>query len=207
MSIKVDRLTQEEYVELMHKVHRRILEIAVEIKRICEKHDIKYFLIAGTLLGAVRHKGFIPWDDDMDIGLLREDYERFVDLCKTELSDQFELINEELPNYGLPFIKIQLKGTTFLEKSAPKYPCGNGIYVDCFPIDRMPDGKYKQMLQGKLLDFTRLAVLKKSGYAGLSNMRGIKRILNVYVALFSRKTLIKFMKHCCIRYNRCQTKF
>ena len=63
--------------ELLRRVQLTLLEIAVEIKRVCEENDIRYFLSDGTLLGAVRHQGFIPWDDDMDMGMLRADYEKF----------------------------------------------------------------------------------------------------------------------------------
>lgn len=62
----------------INEVHQLLLEVMVEFHNFCEAHNIKYYMIGGTLLGAVRHKGFIPWDDDMDVGMLREDYEKFL---------------------------------------------------------------------------------------------------------------------------------
>ena len=73
---------------IMNKSQQLQLHIAKEIKRICERHKIKYFLIAGSTLGAIRHHGFIPWDDDMDIGMERNDYERFVAARKTDLGEE-----------------------------------------------------------------------------------------------------------------------
>ena len=77
--------------EQLDKIHFLELKIAKEIKRICDKNNIKYFLTAGTLLGAVRHGGFIPWDDDMDIGMLRMDYEKFINACQKDLGKEFFL--------------------------------------------------------------------------------------------------------------------
>ena len=91
----------------LSKIHSLQIKIALEIKRICEKNGLPYFIIAGTLLGAVRHGGFIPWDDDMDFGLLREDYEKFIEACKTDLSDEFFLHTWDTdPEYPFSYAKI-----------------------------------------------------------------------------------------------------
>jgi lipopolysaccharide cholinephosphotransferase len=75
----------------LRDVQKVQLEILLEFDRICRKHGLKYLLFAGTLLGAVRHKGFIPWDDDIDVCMLRGDYERFLTVCKDELSAELFL--------------------------------------------------------------------------------------------------------------------
>ena len=77
--------------ETLRKVQLAQLEIGKEIKRVCDENGIKYFLDSGTLLGAIRHKGFIPWDDDMDMGMLREDYERFIEIAPKELKPEYFL--------------------------------------------------------------------------------------------------------------------
>ena len=94
----------------LQKLHALELEIAAEMKRICEKHRIRYFMIAGTLLGAVRHGGFIPWDEDMDFGMLRADFERFVSVCADELDREkyFLQTGDSDPGYTYAFAKIRL---------------------------------------------------------------------------------------------------
>ena len=102
--------------ELLRKVQLTLLEIAVEIKRVCEENDIRYFLSDGTFLGAVRHQGFIPWDDDMDMGMLRADYEKFCRVAPTALKPEYCLETWDLDaGYGLPFAKVMKRNTVYLE--------------------------------------------------------------------------------------------
>ena len=89
-----------------------MVDVLIEIDRICEKYSLTYFIIGGTLLGAVRHKGFIPWDDDLDIVMPRADYEKFSEICKDELDNRFYLhyIGND-PNYPMPMPKVKIKNT------------------------------------------------------------------------------------------------
>ncbi len=112
-------------------------ETLEEIISICKKHNIKYFLLFGTLLGAVRHGGFIPWDDDLDIGILRNDYNRFVSILCEEISKEFFIHNQDTdPNYFAPFTRVRRNDTTFIPE-AYRYTnfVNNGVWIDIFPID------------------------------------------------------------------------
>lgn len=114
-----------------------LLTLLKELDRVCKKLDISYVLFAGTLLGAVRHRGFIPWDDDLDILMLREDYDRFLAEAPGVLdNDKFYLQKEFSEHWPLFFSKLRLGGTTCLEKYHPKDGATHqGIYIDIFPCD------------------------------------------------------------------------
>ena len=102
--------------ETLTKVHEIELELLNEFVRICDKHNLTYFLVGGTLLGAVRHSGFIPWDDDIDVGMPRVDYDKFINIAKNELKNDYLLDSVETDkNYFLPFAKILKRNTLFIE--------------------------------------------------------------------------------------------
>lgn len=119
------------------KVQLAELEIMKAIDKICRDNGIIYYLCAGTALGAVRHKGFIPWDDDLDIMLKREDYDRLIELLKTELpSDLWLQCYDTDKNYWQPFAKVRKLGTVYKEKGQEKLPDEKcGVWVDIFPLD------------------------------------------------------------------------
>ena len=95
----------------------RVLEILLAVDKACKTHGLRYYIVAGTLLGAVRHKGFIPWDDDLDIAMPRADYDKLIAHCKEYLPEQFEMIcGENDAVYPLPFAKIQDAHTTIIER-------------------------------------------------------------------------------------------
>ena len=119
-----------------------------ELDRVCRANNIKYVIIAGTLLGAVRHKGYIPWDDDADIGMLREDYEKFKavrdqlnpDICYFQDHDTD-------PAYLWGYGKLRRTGTVHIRSGQEHIKCGNGIYIDVFPFDDIPKSLLGQILQ------------------------------------------------------------
>lgn len=138
-----------------------LLEIAQEIKRVCDENDIQYFLDSGTLIGAVRHQGFIPWDDDLDIGMLRNDYQKFIRIAPKVLNPRYYLQTWDNDyGYPLPFAKVRKKGTVYIEEKSNQF-MNNGFYVDIFPLDYQPDDQTEQKeLSNKIVNLERQLLMK-----------------------------------------------
>lgn len=112
------------------------MNILCEVDKICKKHNLKYFLVYGSLLGAVRHNGFIPWDDDLDIAMLRDDYEKFLKIAKQELISPYTLCESRYEyRYTNVFAKIFKTDTKYSSKILAKKLSQKGLWVDIFPID------------------------------------------------------------------------
>ncbi len=128
--------------QTLHRLQQAELEILLEVDRICRKNHIHYTLTGGTLLGAVRHGGFIPWDDDADISMLRSEYRRFQQACRTDLdTDRFYFQDiEHTPGYRWGYGKVRRKDSVFLREGQEGMPYEQGIFLDVFPRDGVPDG-------------------------------------------------------------------
>lgn len=138
----------------LEKLHKALLIIMDEIDRICKLSNIRYSLFAGSMLGAVRHGGFIPWDDDMDVAMLRNDYEKFIDVCKTQLDPRFKLLcNREDEHYVYGFSKIILNGTSLIEHGLENVKYQQSIFIDVFTFDIIPQNKNKQRIHQKQIYF------------------------------------------------------
>lgn len=172
--------------ELLRKVQLTELEVLYEIDRVCEKHNIQYALLGGTLLGAIRHDGFIPWDDDIDICMMRKDYEKFIEVCKTDLNNSYMLHNQETDKlYWLPFLKIRKKGTIYKQEVQSKiHSVCDGVWVDVFPLDyvkNLKSAKIKTWLVGEIRAIVELRLNPELKQIGILKkiILGISKILPV----------------------------
>jgi lipopolysaccharide cholinephosphotransferase len=125
---------------LLRRQQMRMLEILVEVDKICKKHDICYWLSSGTLIGAMRHNGFIPWDDDLDIEMMRSDYLRLMEVLPSELPEWLALQNDETdPNYFFFYAKVRDRRSRMLEQNNyDRLWREQGIYIDIFPMEQHP---------------------------------------------------------------------
>lgn len=123
---------------LLRRGQLRMLEILKAVDKVCRTHDIRYWLSSGTLLGAVRHGGFIPWDDDLDIEMLREDYLRLLPLLREELPNQFMVHDKESDrDYPYLYAKVRDKHSCIEEDYVFKTK-HTGCFIDIFPLERAP---------------------------------------------------------------------
>lgn len=145
------------YQGKLDRIKKIEMDIMAEIDRICKKHNITYFLVGGTLLGAVRHKGFIPWDDDIDIGMLRDDYDKFREVCPSELQSHlsYQSFKDE-PTSHYVFDKVRLKDTYFNTRFSNKFDnIENGIFIDVLVFDKTGNTKKSQKAHIKLVKIFR----------------------------------------------------
>lgn len=177
-----------------------ILIIAKDIDELCRKHNIKYFLLGGSAIGAVRHNGFIPWDDDLDIVMDNENYEKFIKLCRAELDTEKYYIQEAFVDWPLGFTKIKLRGTSFQEPGQyvnAENECG--IFLDVFKLENAPSSTIGQRWQYLCAKYLLCYCLLKRGWSEVS---GIKRLMMVaaypveipFIRYFLRKQVEKWNK-------------
>lgn len=180
----------------LREAQLRMLDILVEVDRICEKHDIKYFLSDGTCLGAVRHKGFIPWDDDIDIGMLREDYNKFLKVAINELGSNYFMQNTKTDKfydlYHIP-LKIRDNNSYFIEEYNKKYH--QGIYIDVFPFDNIPKSKFKYKLQKKISKILVVSYVKTKDRIDFSNKKELLKhpIYSLIRAILSYEKITRIL--------------
>lgn len=122
-------------------IHSCLSEMLSDIDRVCKEHSLCYCLYAGTMLGAVRHGGFIPWDDDLDLCMPRKDYDRFAEIFSEECGGDYwvQEVRRD-PSYDLSFMKVRHKGTLFREFTEPDNDKA-GLFIDIFPLENVPDNR------------------------------------------------------------------
>lgn len=212
---KLRTLTQAD----VEQVQQVLLGMMDDFDRLCRKHGLTYFLCGGSALGAARHQGFIPWDDDLDLAMPRADYDRLAELITKEYSDRYwvqTIHNSAL--YDLPFLKMRKKGTRFLELFDPDPDCA-GIFLDVFPMENVPNSCVFRGLHGAVSSFlhlccscVRMNVKKDRYFAYFDDAKFLK---TVKIKAFLGKCLSFFSLHrWCVmtekwdaRYRNAKTKF
>lgn len=188
--------------ELQH-LQKVILSIAKDIDILCRKNNIEYYLLGGSCIGAIRHHGFIPWDDDLDIIMTRNNYLRFLDVCRTQLDGKKYTLQEGLKDWALDFSKIRLKGTCLHE---PEDDYANdemhGIYVDIFPMDNVSNNNMIAFLQYVLAKYLLCYQLGERSYKGAS----LKKKLLIFAAFPLKLDMLRMLVASFIKkYNKKRT--
>lgn len=204
--------------EDLKRLHEELYRILAEVVRVCEVLNIPYFIQGGSGIGALYYKGVIPWDDDIDIGMTRADYERFLREAPTHLgSDYFlEWFGSE-PNTPFYFAKVKRNNTLFVEEIWRHLDIHHGIFVDIFPYDRIPDNPLLERLHRAKAKFWINCFMAKEvwlwshcGECAIDNPLPKSWIscaaIRMVVSLMSRKAIYRKMNKVLGRYNSRNTK-
>ena len=182
-------------IEELKKIQKDILD---EVVAFCEENNIRYFLAYGTLLGAIRHNGYIPWDDDIDIHMPRSDYERFIELYTRKQHSEYKIVTHKLDRrYEVPFAKIFRKDTLvnefFYKQSV------FGVYVDIFPLDGIKS-KWQATVCGQCI---RCMYIKTMIFCNRQTFARKARLFATKLILlpFSSHFILKSMRRIARKYN------
>lgn len=187
------------------KLQDKILEIAVELDKFCNENDIDYCLMGGSALGAKRHKGFIPWDDDLDIFMTPDNYEKFRKAFEEKGNkDKYYLQELGLTDGMVTTAKIRLNGSTYLEESLKKYDMHHGIFIDIFILHNCPDGKLARLRQ---CFWAKYVIMKGLAARGYNRRGGIIGIALKILSLFPDRFLVKYGLKQVYKYRNKKTKY
>ena len=180
MQTSEEKMKMPIHVSSRKEHQKALLKLLKAFAAVCEQHNIPYMLYAGTMLGAVRHHGFIPWDDDVDVIMARPAYERFLAIAPTALDQNtFFLQSEYSKHWPMFFSKLRLNNTACMEKYVPKdLEMHQGVYIDIFPFDNLSDNRLERKLQFLASKLVIANGLQKRGYS-------TKSILKKMVMTFS----------------------
>lgn len=190
--------------EVEHKnlkiIQKKGVELLKEFLRVCHQYNLRYYIISGTLLGAVRHQGFIPWDDDIDIGMPREDYEKLESLYANEFQHPFRLVSEKnTPSHTKAFMNVQ-DVTTRIAYTYGKEKTQTSIWLDIFPIDGMPEKGMKRWMHEKRYLFSRMLVQLAQFKKNVNQNRKNRPLIEKMIIGFANRVNIEAL----LNYEKCQ---
>ena len=174
--------------------------IAKDVNDLCLRNGIRYFLLGGSAIGAVRHKGFIPWDDDLDIVMDAENYDRFIKVCREQLNTEKYYLQEGLVDWPMPFTKIKLRGTTFDEPGISTCEkTERGIFLDVFKVENAPSSEIGRMWQYLCAKYLLCYCLLERGWAEVT---GAKKLMMMAAYPLKIGFLRKFFLGQVLRWNK-----
>lgn len=185
------------------------LDIFQEFDRICKKYSLNYFVLGGALIGAIRHKGFIPWDDDLDIGMMREDLELFLKIAPNELAGKYYIQNGiSESDYYAPIVRLRDSNSTGMCRIDLNKKSNNGIFIEIYPFDHVIDSKVKYKLQKFEVGCIH-HILYVNCYGNGKNVKSrlSRAVCNRLVQLLGREYLFNAMNKIAARYNNVQTEY
>lgn len=190
----------------LSELQERVYRIFVEFDRICRKHDIKYSMEGGTLLGAVKYKNFVPWDDDIDVIMIREEYDRFLEVAPNELSKQYFLQSyNNVRQFPLNYAKLCDNDTCIYDYDYTHLTKMNhGIFIDIFPIDNVIPSKLSKQLHivGMLTSARKTKLKINFGKVGL-----LKKVIFGMLSILPMSFLCNQIDKCCSKYNKKKTDY
>jgi len=177
-------------------LHNKILEIAEYFDAFCKENKITYYLMGGTALGAIRHQGFIPWDDDFDVFMDYENYSNFLNIIDDRLDkEKFYFQREDTKEWSLYFSKIRMNGTTFIEKDLKDVEMHHGIYIDIMCLNNTSEFtpiRYIQYFAARVLN---TKVLATRGYETNSTLKKFFMFISKYIVTdFVKKQLLQVVR-------------
>ena len=193
------------------KIQKFLLESLKDIHNICEKNGLKYFLVGGTALGAVRHGGYIPWDEDVDVAMPRKDYDKFCEIALKELSNKYFLQNINTDKkYDLNFLKLRRKGTKYIEIFETE-PEKAGLFIDIYPLENVFDNFILRFFHGVLCEFLYLCAscvrVKEKEKIFKDYLSDKKALRTIKIKAFLGKILSFFsLNKWCVLADKCSSK-
>ncbi len=187
----------------MKKVWAVELDLLERFLEVCRRHNLRYYAFGGTLLGAVRHKGYIPWDDDIDIMMLREDYDKLLAIADEEFTAPyfFQTAHND-QKYSRGHAQLRDSNTTgILPSEKGLFPFNQGIFIDIFPADAVPDDDNARTAQIKRIKFWEKMLKITVRYPSNPKKNIIKNILHTIASLVPYKWSYKQLEKACTRYN------
>ncbi len=186
-------------------VQDKILAIAVYLDQFCAKHGVEYCLMGGSALGAKRHGGFIPWDDDLDVFMTVPNYEKFRQAFNQEGDKNAYYLQEWGKTQGMvSTAKIRANGTTYVEESLKAWDMHHGIYIDIFILHNCPDNYFQQLWQ---CFWAKYAIVKALAVRSPKRHRGLKGLLVKTASLLPQKFLLDFALRQVYRYENKSSSF